>query len=185
MGNKQYDSGLLIVDLESTCWDRSGDDQEQRQISEIIEIGCCTLNYNDQMISDKSYLIKPQFSKVGEFCTKLTTITPSMLENKPSYAFALGEFMYFENTSNRVWASWGDYDRKMFYKMADLYKTSYPFGDTHINLKSLFAMKRKHSREVSMEKALEILGIPLVGTHHRGVDDAKNIAKIARWIFWG
>jgi len=29
---------------------------------------------------------------------------------------------------------------------------------------------------------LALLDIPLEGTHHRGVDDANNIAKILRWI---
>lgn len=29
-----------------------------------------------------------------------------------------------------------------------------------------------------MAGALALLNIPLEGTHHRGVDDAKNIAKI-------
>jgi inhibitor of KinA sporulation pathway (predicted exonuclease) len=39
-----------------------------------------------------------------------------------------------------------------------------------------------------MEKALNKLNIPLEGTHHRGIDDAKNIAKIFlmykdKWVF--
>jgi inhibitor of KinA sporulation pathway (predicted exonuclease) len=25
--------------------------------------------------------------------------------------------------------------------------------------------------------------MPLEGTHHRGIDDARNIAKILSWIF--
>jgi len=32
--------------------------------------------------------------------------------------------------------------------------------------------------EVGMEKALQLLNLPLEGTHHRGVDDAWNIAGI-------
>ena len=34
-----------------------------------------------------------------------------------------------------------------------------------------------------MKKALGKLNLPLEGTHHRGIDDAKNIAKIFRVIF--
>ncbi len=33
-----------------------------------------------------------------------------------------------------------------------------------------------------MAKALELLGIELKGTHHRGIDDAKNIAAIYKYI---
>lgn len=32
-----------------------------------------------------------------------------------------------------------------------------------------------------MKGALDILNIGLEGTHHRGIDDAKNIAKILYW----
>ncbi|MEK3793401.1 hypothetical protein MKX42_16845 [Paenibacillus sp. FSL R7-0204] len=34
-----------------------------------------------------------------------------------------------------------------------------------------------------MERALTMLKLPLEGTHHRGIDDAKNIAKIFGKIF--
>jgi len=33
-----------------------------------------------------------------------------------------------------------------------------------------------------MKEALRILHIPLEGTHHRGIDDARNIAKIVKKI---
>ena len=177
----RYDS-LLIVDLEATCWEQ----KLPGQISEIIEIGYCHLNKGTEEISRPgSYIIRPKYSEISEFCTKLTTITQELIDGGLPFPDSVADFEYMEDTKNCVWASWGDYDRKMFEKNCDLYKVPYPFGDTHINLKSLFALKRKHDREVGMERALEILGIPLEGTHHRGCDDAKNIAKIARWIFWG
>jgi inhibitor of KinA sporulation pathway (predicted exonuclease) len=34
-----------------------------------------------------------------------------------------------------------------------------------------------------MGKALNILKLPLEGTHHRGIDDAKNISKIFKACF--
>lgn len=36
---------------------------------------------------------------------------------------------------------------------------------------------------IGMERALKMLDLPLDGTHHRGIDDAKNIAKIFVRIF--
>ena len=30
-----------------------------------------------------------------------------------------------------------------------------------------------------MERALARIGLPLEGTHHRGIDDARNIARLA------
>lgn len=37
---------------------------------------------------------------------------------------------------------------------------------------ALFAAAYALPREVGMEEALSVVGLPLTGTHHRGVDDA-------------
>ncbi|WP_255373860.1 hypothetical protein [[Flexibacter] sp. ATCC 35208] len=42
---------------------------------------------------------------------------------------------------------------------------------------------KKTDRPVSMQKALSMLKISLEGAHHRGMNDAKNIAKILHWCF--
>jgi inhibitor of KinA sporulation pathway (predicted exonuclease) len=33
-----------------------------------------------------------------------------------------------------------------------------------------------------MAAALRRVGLPLRGTHHRGIDDARNIARLLPWI---
>ncbi|MGB3695649.1 MAG: hypothetical protein WA999_23305, partial [Spirulinaceae cyanobacterium] len=60
----------------------------------------------------------------------------------------------------------------------------YPFGTRHINVKTLLALQRRLAKEVGMAQALEILDLPLQGTHHRGVDDAGNIARILAKLLW-
>ena len=52
------------------------------------------------------------------------------------------------------------------------------FGPTHLNVKNLAAVSYGWSREVGMSEALRRLGLPLEGTHHRGGDDAWNIAGL-------
>ncbi|MBE7532664.1 MAG: hypothetical protein HS099_23410 [Ardenticatenaceae bacterium] len=42
----------------------------------------------------------------------------------------------------------------------------------------MFALKSTGGRQVGMARALQILKMPLEGTHHRGHDDAWNIARI-------
>jgi len=34
-----------------------------------------------------------------------------------------------------------------------------------------------------MSRALDLLGLPLEGIHHRGIDDARNITKIFITVF--
>jgi inhibitor of KinA sporulation pathway (predicted exonuclease) len=33
-----------------------------------------------------------------------------------------------------------------------------------------------------MAEALRQVSLPLVGTHHRGIDDARNIARLLDWL---
>ena len=61
----------------------------------------------------------------------------------------------------------------------------YPFGGQHINVKGVFAVKQRMTRQCGMAKALEILKIPLEGKHHRGDDDSWNTAAILTWVMWG
>jgi inhibitor of KinA sporulation pathway (predicted exonuclease) len=50
-------------------------------------------------------------------------------------------------------------------------------------LKEYFSEVKGLTQKVSRNGALEILQIPLGGTHHRGVEDAKNMAKYCRGVF--
>jgi inhibitor of KinA sporulation pathway (predicted exonuclease) len=70
------------------------------------------------------------------------------------------------------------YDRRQFERQCQSRYVSYPFGSRHINVKSLLAIIHALPQEVGMAKALELLNLPLEGTHHRGGDDAWNIAGI-------
>ena len=72
---------VLIVDVESTCWKKHKNPPGEQ--SEIIEIGICTYHIETGEIKDKkSIFIKPTESTVSPFCTKLTTITPEMLDEQ-------------------------------------------------------------------------------------------------------
>ena len=172
-------SKLLIIDLEATCWEKDTDRPSNEQ-QEIIEIGITELDLKERkVIRSDGILIKPQFSSVSAFCTKLTTITPEMLDQEGiSYQEAVEKIKKEYNPYSFTWASYGDFDREMFAKNDALYNVKMSLGKTHINVKNLFALKYKLSREVGMEKALNILKLPLTGVHHRGKDDTINIAEI-------
>lgn len=50
-----------------------------------------------------------------------------------------------------------------------------------MNLKQHFAALTD-GKPRTMKEALRVMGLPLQGRHHRGIDDALNIAKLAAWI---
>jgi inhibitor of KinA sporulation pathway (predicted exonuclease) len=119
---------------------------------------------------------------VSEFCTELTTITQDLLDKQGilfDEAIQMLEEQY--NPSDYTWASYGAYDINMLQKQCKKFNVAYPMGKQHINVKTFFAETKGLAKPTGMNGALHILSIPLEGTHHRGVDDAKNIAKILYW----
>jgi inhibitor of KinA sporulation pathway (predicted exonuclease) len=167
---------ILVIDVESTCWDGP---PPRGQINEIIEIGLCVVDTKRlERLEKRAILVRPQVSEVSEFCTQLTTITPELAATGMRLEQALELLRKEYLSEDRVFASWGDYDRNQFHRNCDYFRLPYPFGPTHWNVKTLFAIAHGLPRESGIDTALELLGWPLEGTHHRGVDDAWNIARI-------
>ncbi len=175
MAKKLLDQ-VLVIDIEATCWEGQ---PPEGQENEIIEIGLCTLQVGSlQRLEKRSILVRPEHSSVSPFCTQLTTLTQEQVAQGIAFAEACailtGEF----RSKERVWASYGDYDRWMFEKQCQARQIGYPFSSRHINVKTLLVLVYALPREVGMARALELLHFPLEGTHHRGDDDAWNIAGI-------
>ncbi len=82
---------------------------------------------------------------------------------------------------SRLFASYGGYDYNQFQRQFDQHQLPSCFGPLethHMNVKKEFARLMGLKHPVGMDGALQLLNIPLEGTHHRGADDSRNIAKI-------
>lgn len=174
---------IIVVDLEATCWDTP---IPNGQFSEIIEIGVCVLSRRNrenswQISGAESIIVYPQNSKISSFCTELTTLTQKDVDKGVSLFSACRHLEAIYDTPHKPWASWGDYDRKQFQKECKGV-VRYPFSDTHWNMKDMFSLLTKLDREIGMAEALKLCGLDLKGTHHRGVDDAVNTARILAYI---
>ena len=169
---------ILVIDVESTCWEGP---PPRGQMSEIIEIGLCVLDVARlEPLETRAILVRPQQSEVSDFCTRLTSITPEMLSNAITLGQAMDVLRREYHPGDRVFASWGDYDRNQFKRNCDFYGLEYPFGPTHWNVKTFFGLVLGMEREIGIDAACDLLGLPFAGTHHRGVDDAVNITAILR-----
>lgn len=167
---------VLVVDVEATCWQGA---IPEGQTSEIIEIGVCVLPIASGDRQDReSLLVKPTHSTVSAFCTELTTLTQEQVDQGVSFQEACDTLRQKYLSRQRVWASFGDYDRTLFEKQCADFGVPYPFGARHINVKTLFALVHALPDEVGMAQALRLLNLPHEGVHHRGVDDAVNIARL-------
>ncbi len=173
---------VLVIDVESTCWEGNPPDGEE---SEIIEIGWCILDARSRQRGESgSILVRPARSRISEFCTGLTTLNQEQVDTGISFEEACRMLRQEKDSRSVAWASFGNYDRKMFQRQCQSTAAPYPFGDTHINVKNLFALMHGLPKEIGMDGAMEMIGIPLEGTHHRGGDDAKNIAAILAMLLW-
>ncbi|WP_118974178.1 3'-5' exonuclease [Taibaiella koreensis] len=168
---------ILVIDLEATCWEGEA---PRGQISEVIEIGTCLLDTRTGDISDnEALLIKPGRSTVSQFCTQLTTITGELLEQE-GISF-LAACKRLQHLQQYTWASYGAYDLRMMRDQCARMQCPYPLSAQHINVKEWFSLQKGLKKKPGMKGALDLLGLPLMGTHHRGVDDARNIASILYW----
>lgn len=171
-----YKDQIVIVDLEATCWE--GYTAPAGQVNEIIEIGVCLFEIATHELSAKrSLLVRPVESVISDFCTALTTITQPMVDtNGIAFAEACSILEKEYNTRNRLWASWGAFDKTLLHQQCKRHKVRYPMHDKHINLKRIYSDVA--GERMSMKLAMERSQVIPEGTQHRGDDDAWNSARL-------
>lgn len=159
----------VIVDIESTCWG-----ERVPYNSEIIEIGAV----KDTGEEFQAFIKPIKSKKISEFCTKLTSIVQKDVDNAESFGEVIKKFMQFVGDDTVY--SWGNYDKQMIQRQC-LEMLGLQWDFKHVNLKNVYAKLYK-AKECGMARALEKEQIKLEGTHHRGIDDARNIQKIYKKI---
>jgi inhibitor of KinA sporulation pathway (predicted exonuclease) len=177
--SKQLRDAVLVIDLEATCW--KGQPPEG-MYNEIIEIGIAVVDFKTkEVIESESIIVKPKFSEISYFCTELTTITPELIEEQGILFEEACKILKDKfKSQKRLFLSWGKYDYNQIQADCKLHGLDFPMGREHYNLKPLFSLKHGLSHDLGVDTALEHLGLEFEGTHHRGVDDAKNIARILK-----
>lgn len=171
----------LIVDLEATCCDRGTIPRAQNEIIEIGAVMLCAASL--ERVGEFGCFVRPvRHPHLTTFCTNLTSITQEQVNEAPLYPEAMQAFRdWMYPFGSFMFSSWGDYDRKQFEWDCEFHGVSWPFPSGHLNLKAAFAMTTGR-KKMGMTQALEHLGLPLEGTHHRGIDDARNIARIVQEV---
>jgi inhibitor of KinA sporulation pathway (predicted exonuclease) len=168
---------VLVIDIESTCWE--GGFPPRGQSNDVIEIGLVPLELSTGWrLEKRSILVRPERSRVSPFCTKLTTLTQEQVDGGILFKDACKILEDEYRSAERVWASFGDYDRRQFERQCREQGVRYPFGPTHLNAKTLSAICKGLTTEIELEGALRLWGLPMEGAHHRGHDDAWNVAAL-------
>jgi len=169
---------LIVVDLEATCWNTS----RLRNHMEIIEIGAVRLDASLTIVDEFACFVRPVVEpKLSQFCTALTTIRQADVDGADMYPAVFTRFLEWIGAGPYRLCSWGFFDVGQFRLDCTRFGLVFPeqFESDHLNIKQVFA-DRKCVRRCGMAAALDLLGLPLAGTHHRGIDDARNIARIVQ-----
>ena len=169
-------SKIIVIDLEATCWQGK---KPKGVHHDIIEFGVAVLEVaTGKVLANDGILVKPTSSEVSPFCTELTTITPEMVADAPDFKTACQILIDHFQTKKHPWASFGAYDYNQMQRQCQREQVQLPVSAQHLNVKALFALRNQLKHPIGMAGVLKALALPLEGTHHRGIDDARNIAHI-------
>ncbi len=186
---------LVVLDFEATC-------QEGQRIKpqEIIEFPCVLLDCRTlAVVGEFHHYVRPVHHPIlSPFCTQLTGITQEMVDSGVPIATVFTELEAWLVARDLVEAGTGKKLRSFLFVTCgdwDL-KTALPINwslafekkkrrlpayfDEWINLKVAFTAQYPGRKGGSMEKMLNSLKLELIGHHHSGIDDARNIARIAK-----
>jgi inhibitor of KinA sporulation pathway (predicted exonuclease) len=171
---------LAVLDFEATCWERPPLDKEH----EIIEFPTVIVDVRTCQVIDKfEQFVRPTFKpKVSEFCHKLTTITQAQVDGGVTIKEALVAHQKFmAKYPNSIFVTCGDWDLKtMLLRDTARNRIKTPsIYSRWINIKHVFLAAYPGKKAPGMLGMLEVCGLKLKGTHHRGIDDCQNIAQIA------
>ncbi|TXH71102.1 MAG: exonuclease domain-containing protein [Thiothrix sp.] len=177
----------LIVDLEATCCDRNGENPNliPRHEMEIIEIGAVLLDAkNLASLAEFDTFIRPvRHPELTPFCTQLTTIRQTDVDTAPYFPEALAAFKaWLAPYPQLLFCSWGDYDKTQLAQDCAYHQQPFPLDTPHLNIKRQFTESQNLSKRYGMDAALRLAGLNLIGTHHRGIDDVRNMAQLMPYI---
>jgi inhibitor of KinA sporulation pathway (predicted exonuclease) len=175
----------LIVDVEATCSDIG---MVPRGEMEIIEIGAvvqCTRTL--EIVSEFETCVRPvRHPELTEFCMRLTGILQSEVDHAPPFADAIAAMQEWTcQFDDALFCSWGDYDRNQFLQDCAFHDVAYPFRSGHLNVKAAYSRSMGLKKKLGLGEALRHAGMRFEGSPHRGLDDARNIARIVRRVCIG
>jgi len=175
---RQY-RDYLVVDLEATC-DQGG---FPRDLMETIEIGAVYVDGRTlQPVEEFQIFIKPIRRPIlTPFCTTLTSITQADVDAAPGFTEAIKLLQQFLDARQPRFCSWGAFDWYQLSRDARMHGVKLPLRSDALNLKQAFSVGLSTKKRFGMKAALRRVGLPLDGTHHRGIDDARNITKLLPW----
>ena len=173
----------LVIDFEATCCDAG---TVPREHMEIIEFGAVMVDSTNLQVVDEfqSFVRPTRHPELTAFCSRLTSIGQQDVNAAPVFKDVISAFKaWLYRYSGFVFCSWGDYDLKQLRQDCEFHKVPYPISAPHMNVKRLMTERQRLSKKPGLGEAIRLVGLEFSGTHHRGIDDARNIARLLPYVF--
>ncbi|KAJ3244712.1 3'-5' exoribonuclease 1 [Chytriomyces hyalinus] len=183
---KQPFQYYCVFDVEATC-----EENDREWVHEIIEFPVVLLDsITLETVAEFRSFVRPVFNAtLTAFCTKLTGISQEQTDDAPLFVDVLAQFENFMRThgltrDNMRFACDGPWDIRDFVtKQCKLVGIPVPdYFHNYVNVRGL-ARKYFLTKTVSFRSGLvgmlDYFGLEFIGNQHSGIDDARNIARIA------
>lgn len=174
----------IIVDFEATCCDEGNVPRDEM---EIIEIGAVALFENGPHVQSEfqSFVRPMRHPQLTDFCKRLTGIPQGKVDSAEGFPAVLERFaVWLGSFEAPVFCSWGDYDKHQLAQDCAYHSAPYPFDLAHINIKKRFAENLNLRKPCGLGDALRRVGLQFEGSPHRGIDDARNMARLSQYLFF-
>lgn len=179
----------IVFDLE---WNQSPSGKEnsiEHFPFEIIEIGAVKLDERLQIISEYHQLVTPQvYTQLHYRITQVTHLHMRDLISRGKYfPDAVREFFEWCGES-AVFCTWGSMDLVELQRNLDFYGMENPFTFPlcYYDIQKLYAMQQGEKDEkLSLDRAVEELGLEEELPFHRALDDAYYTGKVMQALDFG
>jgi inhibitor of KinA sporulation pathway (predicted exonuclease) len=148
---------------------------------ETIEVGAVLVEGHSLCkIDEFQRFVRPvRHPKLTAFCTQLTSITQADVDGASTFPVVVASLQEWLRPHAPVtFCSWGDYDRRQLEQDAAFHGLRFPIDAPHVNLKQAFAERQRGRRRLGLGAAITYVGMIFEGAAHRGIDDARNIARL-------
>ncbi|TPX33912.1 hypothetical protein SmJEL517_g03384 [Synchytrium microbalum] len=181
-------SHCIVLDFEATC-----DESKAFSPSEIIEFPLVVLSTDTlETVQEFHSYIKPTRNPtLTPFCTNLTGILQKTVDSAQPFEQVWENVLQFLTDLSTTTTSYnplvitcGDWDLKSMLplqlSLCGIKSVPAEFSQW-CNIKHIYE-RAYGGKAMGMDNMLSKLNLPLVGRHHSGIDDARNIASIVKKV---
>lgn len=174
---------LIFLDLEATC--ARDNIAIPRNDREVIEIGAVVVDTNTgHIISEFQEYVRPiVYKELTQFCKDLTGIDQASVDAAAFYPHAFQRFSDWValNPAAPIF-TWGHYDKKLLLRDSRRHEIKFPIKNAFHDFKNIFYRRQKLLPRSGLEATLRQVGLEFEGRPHGALADAKNTARLIRFV---